>query len=62
MKAGLKKWGERAKDAIKDELMLFIKEEVFEAVSEPNQQQITSALRMLVSLQKKEMEELRPEL
>lgn len=28
--AGLQKWGEKAKDALNDELKLFVKEEVFE--------------------------------
>ena len=28
VKAGLQKWGERAKEALSDELKLFIKEEV----------------------------------
>jgi len=31
-KSGLEKWGDRAKDALLDELKLFIKENVFEQV------------------------------
>lgn len=44
--SGLKRWGDRARDAILDELKLFITEEVFEQVTKLTQQQIESALRI----------------
>jgi hypothetical protein len=44
--AELKKWGDRARDALMDELKLFLKEEVFEAVTHPSEDQKKNALRM----------------
>jgi hypothetical protein len=44
--AGLKRWGDRAKEALMDELKLFLKENVFEKLNEPNNDQKKSALRM----------------
>jgi len=45
--AGIKKWGDRAKDAVREELKLFVKEKVFEQVEEP-----TDELRTVLSLRK----------
>ena len=44
VKAGIKKWGDRAKDAILDELRTFIKEKVFQRLKGPTVQQIARAL------------------
>jgi hypothetical protein len=45
--AGINKWGDRAKDAVREELKLFVKEKVFEQVEEP-----TDELRTVLSLRK----------
>ncbi len=44
--AGLKRWGDRAKEALMDELKLFLKENVFEKLNEPSDNQNKLALRM----------------
>jgi hypothetical protein len=44
--AGLKRWGDRAREALMDELKLFLKENVFETLNEPNSIQKKSALRL----------------
>jgi len=44
--AGLKRWGDRAREALMDELKLFLKENVFEKLNEPNSTQKKSALRL----------------
>jgi hypothetical protein len=46
VKSGLEKWGDRAKDALLDELNLFVKEKVFEQVITPLEEQKKSALRV----------------
>lgn len=46
MKAGLQRWGERAREALKNELNLFIQEEVFENIENINEEQKRNALRM----------------
>jgi hypothetical protein len=46
VKTGLEKWGDKAKDALLDELNLFIKEKVFEQVVSPSKEQKKSALRV----------------
>jgi hypothetical protein len=43
VKSGLEKWGDRAKDALLDELNLFVKEKVFEQVITPLEEQKKSA-------------------
>jgi len=43
VKVGLEKWGGIAKDALLDELNLFIKEEVFEQVIDPTEVQKKNA-------------------
>ena len=42
----MKKWGDRARDALMEELKLFLKEEVFKAVVNPSEDQKKNALRM----------------
>jgi hypothetical protein len=42
--ASVKRWGNRAKEAIKDELKMLIKEMVFEEVQKPTEGQIKKAL------------------
>jgi hypothetical protein len=44
--AGLKRWGDRAKEALMDDLKLFLKENVFETLNEPSDDQKKMALRM----------------
>jgi len=44
--AGLERWGDRAKEALMDELKLFLKENVFEKLNEPSDNQNKLALRM----------------
>jgi hypothetical protein len=44
VKAGIKKWGSRARDAVLDELRTFIKEKVFQQLKGPTIQQIAQAL------------------
>jgi hypothetical protein len=44
--AGLKRWGDRAKEALMDELKLFLKENVFEKLNEPSDDQKKLALCM----------------
>jgi hypothetical protein len=44
VKAGLEKWGEKAKDALLDKLNLFLEQEVFEQVILRTDDQIKSAL------------------
>jgi hypothetical protein len=41
---GVKRWGDRAKDAIKDELNMLIKEKVFVEVMNPTENQVKKAL------------------
>jgi hypothetical protein len=42
--ASVRKWGDRAKEAIKDELKMLVKEKVFEKVQEPTMEQMRDAL------------------
>jgi hypothetical protein len=42
--ASVKQWGDRAKEAIEDELKMLIKEKVFEEVQKPTEAQIKKAL------------------
>jgi hypothetical protein len=44
--SGLKRWGDRAKEALMDELKLFMKEKVFEKLNDPSGDQKKSALCM----------------
>jgi len=46
VKSGLKKWGEKAREAIMSELRLFITEEVFKKVKSPTEEQRRAALRI----------------
>jgi len=46
VKTGLEKWGDKAKDALFDELNRFIKEKVFEQVVSPSNKQKKSDLRV----------------
>jgi hypothetical protein len=44
--AGLKQWRDKAKEALMDELKLFMKEKVFEEMNNPSDDQKQKALRM----------------
>jgi len=44
--AGLEKWGDRAENALEEELKLFIKERVFENIISPTDEHIKKAFRM----------------
>lgn len=44
--AGIQKWGDKAKNAIGDELQLFVKKGVFKKVNNPTVEQTQKALRM----------------
>jgi hypothetical protein len=44
VQAGIKKWGDKAREAVKDELRLFIKEKVFKGLQKPTQAQMRKAL------------------
>jgi hypothetical protein len=46
LKAGLKRWGNKAKEAMLDELRLFLSEEVFEQLKNPTRKQMEVALRI----------------
>ncbi len=46
LKAGLKRWGKKAKDAMLDGLKLFLSEEVFEGLNNPTRKQMEMALRI----------------
>ncbi len=46
LKSGIKRWGKRAKDAMMDELRLFLDEEVFEGLKNPTRKQMEMALRI----------------
>jgi hypothetical protein len=45
-KAGMKKWGETAKEAMREELHMLLDEEVFEAIPHPTPSQKANALRI----------------
>jgi hypothetical protein len=53
VKTGLEKWGDKAKNALFDELNLFIKEKVFEQVVSPSNEQKKSALQVHFFMTKK---------
>jgi hypothetical protein len=42
--ASVRKWGDKAKEAIKDELKMLVKEKVFEKVQEPKMEQMRDTL------------------
>jgi hypothetical protein len=44
VKAGIKRWGEKAREAVKDELRMFIKEKVFKGLRKPTAAQMRKAL------------------
>jgi hypothetical protein len=46
LKAGLKRWGKKAKEAMLDELKLFLSEEVFQQLHNPTRKQMETALRI----------------
>ncbi len=46
LKAGIKRWGKKAKEAMMDELRLFLNEEVFEGLKNPTRKQMEMALRI----------------
>jgi hypothetical protein len=46
LKAGIKRWGEKAKDAMLDELKLFLSEEVFASLQNPTKKHMENALRI----------------
>jgi hypothetical protein len=53
IKTGLEKWGDKAKNALFDELNLFKKEKVFEQVVSPSMEQMKSAFRVHCFMTKK---------
>jgi hypothetical protein len=53
MKSGLEKWDEKAKDALLDELNLFLEQEVFEQIAKPSDDQKSTALRVHCFMTKK---------
>lgn len=46
LKAGIKRWGKKAKDAMLDELKLFLSEEVSASLQNPTRKQMENALRI----------------
>lgn len=46
LKAGIERWGKKAKEAMLDELRLFLSEEVFEQLHNPTREQMKMALRI----------------
>jgi hypothetical protein len=44
VKAGIKKWGDRAREAVREELKMFIKEKVFKGLRKPTRAQMERAL------------------
>ena len=57
--AGVRKWGEKAREAICDELKMLKKENVFKEVSNPTAEQVKKALMTHCFVMKREMAELR---
>jgi hypothetical protein len=55
--AGLKKWGDEARNVLMDELNLFVKEEVFEVVENPSELQMKMHYICIVLLLRREMAE-----
>jgi hypothetical protein len=58
---GLQRWRERAREALNNELSLFIKENVFEKVENRNQEQSREQYKCTASSWKREMVKLRQE-
>jgi hypothetical protein len=55
--AGLKKWGDEARNVLMNELNLFVKEEVFGVVENPSELQMKMHYICIVLLLRREMAE-----
>ncbi len=58
--ASIKKWGDKAKKAVQDELKMLLDEKVFVWVKNPSPEQLRKALCIHCFIVKKEMVELKP--